>query len=460
MAPGRRPIVNRNPPVNRSTNRNTPDINSGIDAQMLNQLIATRVAEALAAAAVTHAASTQEEFNLSNVAEGDRVKFASITLLDSALTWWNVYVHSVTLNAAHTTPWNDFKAMFIRKYCPRTNLTTYNQRFQELFLLCPKMVPNTDRLLERYIEGLPLNIKGNVTSSKPVDLHEAIEMAQGLMYQVVQELGENSGDKRKWNGNHYNNNNTNNVGNFNQNKRPETARVFTTGQSIYAGKLPFCGKCGRHHTDACPPTCHNCGRAGHKAKECRALPRPASQRGPGTQGGQGSDVTCFGCGEKGHYKNKCPNNGNQGRSNQIREAAVQDNNVVNGTFLINNVYASVLFDTGADRSFVSIDLLLIELGSFNVIIGMDWMLEQHAEVVCHEKYIRVPYGNDVLIIQGERSGVRNESRLEVISSIRTQRYGYCKNLKKMVKTGQTRTPERKSTQRTGKIDSRKVKCQP
>ncbi|GJR99246.1 reverse transcriptase domain-containing protein [Tanacetum coccineum] len=573
MAPGRRPTVRRKPPVNRSTNRNNVDINSSIDTQMLNQLIATRVAEALAAAAVTHAASTQEETNLgsnssqnkacnykefravmhenfrgtegavgltrwfeklesqfgiSNIAEGDRVKFASSTLLDSALTWWNVYVRSVTLDTAHATPWSDFKAMFIRKYCPRnevkqmenelwnlkvkgTNLTAYNQRFQELILLCPEMVPNTDRLLERYIEGLPLNIKGNVTSSKPVDLHEAIEMAQGLMYQVVQELGENSGDKRKWNGNHYNNNNPNTTSNLNPNKRPETARVFTAGQGSYAGKLPYCGKCGRHHTDACPPTCHNCGRAGHKAKDCRAPPRPASQRGPGSQGGQGSDVTCFGCGEKGHYKNKCPNNGSQGGGNQIRgnqqnpqnnqrqnqgnpkgnnqaststqggrrapgrvyslcaEAAVKDNNVVNGTFLINNVYASVLFDTSAGRSFVSyafskyidippttldtnysveladgkslttntilrgctlnlqnhlfkIDLLPIELGSFDVIVGMDWMAEHRAEVVCYEKYIRVPYGNDMLIVQGERSGVKNESRLEVISSIRTQGY--------------------------------------
>ncbi|GJZ97600.1 putative reverse transcriptase domain-containing protein [Tanacetum coccineum] len=298
---------------------------------------------------------------------------------------------------------------------------------------------------------------------------------------------------------------------FHQNKRPEMAGVFTVGQSIYVSKLPFCGKCGRHHTDACPPTYHNYGRAGHKAKECQDPPRPASQRGPGTQGGQSSDVTCFECGEKGNYKNKCPNNRNQGRSNQIRgnqpqpqnnprqnqgnprgnnqastsnqggskalgkvyhlcaEAAVQDNNVVNDTFLINNVYASLLFDTGTDRSFVSstfskyinitpttldtnydveladgksltantilrgctlnlqnhlfsIDLLLIELGSFYVIIRMDWMSEQHAKVMCHEKYIRVPYGNDVLIIQGKRSGVRNESRLKVISSIRTQRY--------------------------------------
>ncbi|GJS13518.1 hypothetical protein Tco_0407990, partial [Tanacetum coccineum] len=148
MAPGRRPTIRRNPPVNRSTNRNNVDINSGINTQMLNQLIATRVAEALAAAAVTHAASTQEEnnlgsnsaqnkacnykefravmhesfcgtegdvgltrwfeklesqFGISNVAKGDRVKFASSTLLDGALTWWNVYVCSVTLDTAHAT---------------------------------------------------------------------------------------------------------------------------------------------------------------------------------------------------------------------------------------------------------------------------------------------------------------------------------------------------------------------
>ncbi|GKD18964.1 reverse transcriptase domain-containing protein, partial [Tanacetum coccineum] len=87
----------------------------------------------------------ESQFGISNVAEGDKVKFASSTLLDSALTWWNVYVHSVTLDTAHATPWSDFKAMFIRKYCPRnevkqmenelwnlkvkgTNLTAYNQR--------------------------------------------------------------------------------------------------------------------------------------------------------------------------------------------------------------------------------------------------------------------------------------------------------------------------------------------
>ncbi|GJW11962.1 putative reverse transcriptase domain-containing protein [Tanacetum coccineum] len=431
----------------------------------------------------------ESQFVISNVAEGDRVKFASSTLLDSALTWWNVYVRSVTLDIAHATPWCDFKAMFIRKYCPRnevkqmenelwnlkvkgTNLTAYNQRFQELILLCPKMVPNADRLLERYIEGLTLNIKGNVTSSKPVDLHEAIEMAQGLMYQVVQELGENSGDKRKWNGNHYNNNNPNTTSNLNPNKRPETARVFTAGQGH----------------DIRPKTAelHLVPQAKEdpEAKEDREVmllnnqrqnqgnPKRNNQASISTQGGRRAPSRVY---------------------SLCAEAAVKDNNVVNGTFLINNVYASVLFDTGADRSFVSyafskyidihpttldtnysveladgkslttntilrgctlnlqnhlfkINLLPIELGSFDVIVGMDWMAEHRAEVVCYEKYIRVPYGNDMLIVQGERSGVKNKSRLEVISSIRTQKYinqGCQVFLIQMMKEEETEIPERR-----------------
>ncbi|GJY13941.1 putative nucleotidyltransferase, ribonuclease H [Tanacetum coccineum] len=433
---------------------------------MLNQLIATRVAASLAAAAVTLAASTQEETNLgsnssqnkacnykefhafmyenfcgtegvvvltrwfeklesqfgiSNVAEGDIVKFASSTLLDGALK--------------------------IVERVKGTNLTAYNQRFQELILLCPEMVPSPNQLLERYIEGLPLSIKGNITSSKPVNLHEAIEMAQGLMYQVVQELGENSGDKRKWNGNHYNhnpNNTTTNTSNLYPNRHaqdsngcfPARARVLTLQIAL------LCGKCGQQpHRLMSPPTCHNCGRTGHR---------------------------------KGHYKNKCLNNGSQGGGNQIRgnpsnpqnnqrqnqgnpkgnnqaststqgghrapgrvynlcaEAAVKDNNMVNGTFLINNAYASVLFDT--------------ELGSFDVVVGMDWMAEYRAEVVCYEKYIRVPYGNDMLIIKGKRSRVKNESRLEVISSIRTQKYidqGCQAFLIQMMKEEETKIPERR-----------------
>ncbi|GKF28446.1 reverse transcriptase domain-containing protein [Tanacetum coccineum] len=179
--------------------------------------------------------------------------------------------------------------------------------------------------------------------------------------------------------------------------------------------------------------------------------------------------------------------------NLCAKAAAKDNNVVNSMFLINNVYALVLFDTGADRSFVSyafskyidippttldtnysmeladgkslttntilrgctlnlqnhlfkIDLLPIELGSFEVIVRMDWMAEHRGEVVCYEKYIRIPYGNDMLIIEGQRSRVKNESTLEVISSIRTQKYidqGCQVFLIQMMKEEETEIPERR-----------------
>ncbi|GJR85703.1 putative reverse transcriptase domain-containing protein [Tanacetum coccineum] len=394
---------------------------------MLNQLIAIRVAEALTAAAVTHVASTQEEnnlrskssqnktcnykefravmhenfrgtegdvgltrwfeklesqFGISNVAEGDRVKFASSTLLDGALTWWNM---------------NEIKQMEIELWNLKvkgTNLTAYNQRFQELILLCPEMVPNADRLLECYIEGLPLSIKGNVTSSKPVDLHEAIDMAQGLMYQVVQE---------------------------------DSKGGFTAEQRVLTlVKVPtkVNGKCRRHHTNTCPPTCHNYGRARHKVKDCRAPPRPVSQRGPGSQEGQGSDVTCFRCSEKGHYKNKCLNNGSQGHGNQIRgnQQNPQNNQRQNQGNPKGNNQASTNTQGGrrAPGRVYSLCAEAVVKDNNVVNVGMIWMAEHHAKVMCYEKYIHVSHGNDMLIIQGERSGVKNKSILEVISSIRTQ----------------------------------------
>nr|GEU88679.1 reverse transcriptase domain-containing protein [Tanacetum cinerariifolium] len=80
--------------------------------------------------------------------------------------------------------WVEFKKLLIKKYCPRTevqkmedefyhltvkenDLNTYMRKFQELATLCPNMVPNTNKLMEDFIGGLPLSIKGNVTASKP-----------------------------------------------------------------------------------------------------------------------------------------------------------------------------------------------------------------------------------------------------------------------------------------------------
>ncbi|GKF77686.1 reverse transcriptase domain-containing protein, partial [Tanacetum coccineum] len=107
------------------------------------------------------------------------------------------------VDQANQITWTELKRLLTNKYCPRTevrkmedelyNLTVkgnylkpYVRRFQELAVLCPNMVPNTEKLLEAFIGGLPRNIEGNVTAtSKPQTLEEAINIAQRLMDQVT-----------------------------------------------------------------------------------------------------------------------------------------------------------------------------------------------------------------------------------------------------------------------------------
>nr|GEX00074.1 hypothetical protein [Tanacetum cinerariifolium] len=140
-----------------------------------------------------------------------------------------------------------------------------------------------------------------------------------------------------------------------------------------------------------------------------------------------------------------------------------------GTFLLNDQYASMLFDSGADKSFVSttfsalldvipfpldvsyvvklvdgrvaetniilrgctlgllghpfdIDLMPIELGSFDIIVDMDWLSRYHAVIVCDEKVVRIPYENEVLEIQGDEYSRGNKSTLSIISCTKTQKY--------------------------------------
>ncbi|GKA88192.1 hypothetical protein Tco_0809956 [Tanacetum coccineum] len=152
-------------------------------------------------------------------------------------------------------------------------------------------------------------------------------------------------------------------------------------------------------------------------------------------------------------RSDCPKlkNGNQGNRARNRNAVARaygvgsagtnpNSNVVTGTFLLNNRYASILFDNGADRSFVStafsslIDIipttldhgydveLADEMGSFDVIIGMAWLAKYHAVIVCDEKLVRVPFGDEILIFHGDGNNNRHESRLNIISCTQTQKY--------------------------------------
>ncbi|GKA98990.1 putative reverse transcriptase domain-containing protein [Tanacetum coccineum] len=70
----------------------------------------------------------------------------------------------------------------------------------------------------------------------------------------------------------------------------------------------------------------------------------------------------------------------------------------------------------------NIDLMLVPLGSFDVIIGMDWLTKYHGVIICDEKIVRVPFGREMLIFQGNGNNQREESRLNIISCTKAQEY--------------------------------------
>ncbi|GJX60467.1 putative reverse transcriptase domain-containing protein [Tanacetum coccineum] len=141
-------------------------------------------------------------FEISKCAEGDKVKYVVCTLESRALTWWNENVHSLGINAANRIPWNELKTMMTAEYCPRIEIQKieqelwtlsmkgddidgYTDRFHELAVMCPTLVTPEYKKIERYVSGLLERIQGNVTSSKPTNVHEAICMASELVDQSV-----------------------------------------------------------------------------------------------------------------------------------------------------------------------------------------------------------------------------------------------------------------------------------
>ncbi|GJW56673.1 putative reverse transcriptase domain-containing protein [Tanacetum coccineum] len=141
------------------------------------------------------------------------------------------------------------------------NIAAYTQRFNELALLCPHVVPNEKKKVELYIKGLPTIIKGETTSSSPAVLNEAVRMAHTIMEQKIQAKAERvvESNKRKW------------------------------------------------------EVCSNYGRTGHMAINYKGK---AEAKGTNAQ----LILTCYGCEEKGHTKNYCPKRNNPQGGNATSQA--------------------------------------------------------------------------------------------------------------------------------------------
>ncbi|GKA41176.1 putative reverse transcriptase domain-containing protein [Tanacetum coccineum] len=288
------------------------------------------------------------------------------------------------LEAANRITWTEMKKLLTEEFCPAEeiqrmkhelwnlkvkdfNMPAYTQRFHKLAILCLEMVPTERKKIgKRYMleqKGLQKEIKedGNVFR---------------VVTTIITEIT---------------------IG----------ITPVTTNETIR-------------------------GKGMHKKRDCRG-------REVATGANAQPVVTCYGCGEKGHTRNRCPKRNDlqgeeaRGRAYVIKDAEKQQGpNMVTGTFLLNNRYATILFDSGSDKSFVNtsfihlidinlvrlitsyeveladgkivstntvlkgctlnlvnhlfeIDLMPIELGTFDVIVGMDWLVEKDAVIVCGKK---------------------------------------------------------------------------
>ncbi|GJX55222.1 putative reverse transcriptase domain-containing protein [Tanacetum coccineum] len=319
-------------------------------------------------------------FYISNCTVACQINFATCTLLDSALAWWNSHVKTVGHDAAYEMPWKTLKNMMTAKYCPRgeikkleielwnlkvkcTDVLSYNQRFQELALMCSRMFPKESDEVEKYVGGLPDIIQGSVMASKPKTMQDELEFATELMDQKISSFADRQAEnKRKLKDTSRNNQNQQQP--F---KRHNVARDYTARpreKKVYGGSKPLCPKCNYHHDGECAPKCTNYKRTGHLDRDYRN--QLAASNNQKALGANQRVLTCFECGAQSHYKRDCPKLKNKNQGNQVGNGNVvaraydvgtagtnPNSNVITGTFLLNNRYALILFDTGADRSFVS-----------------------------------------------------------------------------------------------------------
>ncbi|KAI3746397.1 hypothetical protein L6452_08829 [Arctium lappa] len=361
-------------------------------------------------------------------------------LQGETLTWWNIYSMSLEDSVLDKLDWETFKKKVLEEYCnersidriidelrglKKGNLSVkeYNKLFIDKFGLVGHLVPTEKEKIKAYIKGLSTEMMNMVRVSKASTLREVIEEARLVEDSYGSSKVERNGavEKRRWEGSYV------------PSKRP---RQFNKCQSKHFGPC-----------NSGSETCFKCGKSGH-------IYGDFPFRGK----------ICFGCKESGHVKSECPklktgsSGGNKmdplrvtGRAFQMTtEEAKASMDVVSGTFLQNFVPTRILFDYGTSFSFVSssfgqklsiptssledtlmvelvdgdqvvvwdilrgcevkiegkkfpVDLIPMIIGGFDVVIGIEWLENNHAKILCVKKLIQIPISDDEMVtVYGER----------------------------------------------------------
>ncbi|GJU10485.1 putative reverse transcriptase domain-containing protein [Tanacetum coccineum] len=303
--------------------------------------------------------------DMSGCSIDQKVKYTAGSFVGKALTWWNSQIRTLSREVAVSMSWNDFKFMMIQEFCPSHEMQKLESELWNHAMVGAGHAAYTDRFHEL---------------ARLRALDEAVRNGSIKKIEKRGNMGEPSKDRSG----------------RDDNKRTRTVNAFATTVNPV----------GRENTVVA-------------------------------------------------------NNGGHGRGNQENQArgrafilgaeeSRQDSNIMMGTFTLNNHFATTLFDSGVDYSFVSttfipllglepselgfkyeieiasgqlveidkvikgckleieghvfdIDLIPFGHGSFDVIIGMDWLSNYKAEIICHEKVVRIPLPDGkVLRVVGER----------------------------------------------------------
>ncbi|KAJ0588116.1 putative transcription factor interactor and regulator CCHC(Zn) family [Helianthus annuus] len=422
-----------------------------------------------ATAALRWLEKTEAVIKISKCAEEDKVMYASHLFKEEALEWWNTVLKAKGSNVVYAMSWEEFKQLIERKFCPEyekeqmankflshrmvdVDCRGYTSKFLEYARIVPTLASPEPVLISRYIWGLISEIHDTVKAARPRTIDEAIELANTLTDGLVRTREENR--KKDL------------AQKISQGFRGGNSSNFKRRGTGQFSVPPFCRNCKKKHYGKCKGYCNFCKTLGHQEEDCRRK----------------KTTVCYNCGEIGHFRPECPKlvkpadnkakpaegtTKNNARAFQLTtQEAELISDVIAGTFLVHDVYAKVLFDSGANQSFIntsfcqalnlpltnlrqiftvetadgnsvkinkvlqegkiellghkfSVNLLPMNLAGFDVVLGMDWLVANHARILYDKNSIEIhtPTGELVII-----TGDKPQKPLKFISVIKLASY--------------------------------------